>query len=126
MDLTTRILSIKSKLEKDDKIIFTYTGGFYGGQTPFYFVQAIKKLWQENNLPDNIRFLFVGNFVNNIQAIFSEVASIIEVIPQVSHKESIRYMKSSDVLLLFVAKENSDMVIPAKIFLNTLQQKSRF
>ena len=100
------------------KIIFTYTGGFYGERTPKYFVAAINELIEENKLPNNVEFRFIGNYFSEIQEILKGIKKreIVKIIPQLSHKESIEKLLESDVLMLFIAKEKSEIIVPAKVF----------
>ncbi len=105
---------MKVSSHKKDKLIFTYTGGFYGERTPKFFVEALLKI--KDRLPKNVEFKFVGNYHSEIIKILQKVPEFIKIIPQVTHKESIRYLLESDFLMLFIAKQNSEIVIPAKLF----------
>ncbi|MDN5354027.1 MAG: hypothetical protein PWQ09_783 [Candidatus Cloacimonadota bacterium] len=98
----------------DDKIIFTYTGGFYGERTPEYFLQALETM----EIPENVVFRFVGNYFKHIKEMFKKSGKKqhLQIIPQVNHRESVRYLQQSDFLLLFIAKHKSEIVIPAKVF----------
>jgi glycosyltransferase involved in cell wall biosynthesis len=108
----------KKQIRKDDKIIFTYTGGFYGQRTPAFFLQAMKELNQEGFLLRNLLIRFVGNYVHarKEEILSYQISDNIDIISQVSHDESIEYLMDSDFLLLFIAKEKSEIVIPAKLF----------
>ena len=99
-------------------IVFTYTGGFYGERTPKYFLQALAELKDSHQLPENVKFQFIGNLQESIQELFyhSEIMKHIILTPQVSHRESVSCLFKSDFLLLFIAKRDSEMVIPAKLF----------
>jgi glycosyltransferase involved in cell wall biosynthesis len=113
-------------LNKDtNTLLFTYTGGFYGERTPAFFMQAIKELNETGELPLNVRFRFVGNYVQSIIDILSvsELKDFIELIPQVTHQKSVEFLLKSDFLLLFVAKRKSEIVIPAKFFEYLAAQK---
>ncbi len=54
--------------------------------------------------------------MNKANDLSQHLADFVELIPQVSHQKSIEYLLSSDFLLLFIAKKNSEIVIPAKLF----------
>ncbi|TSA23972.1 glycosyltransferase [bacterium] len=99
-------------------IVFTYTGGFYGERTPKCFLQALAELEDLHQLPENVKFQFVGNLPVSIRKLFHNSGFMKHIIlsPQVSHKESINYIMQSDFLLLFIAKIDSEIVIPAKLF----------
>jgi len=117
--------NFNKKIIKKDKIIFTYTGGFYGERTPYYFLRSLDILCEKNLLPDNVEFRFIGNYLKNISDMFNNVKckKNLKIIPQVSHKESIKYLLESNFLLLFIAKKNSEIVLPAKIFEYLASQK---
>jgi len=99
-------------------ITFTYTGGFYGERTPKYFLQALSELKDKQQLPKNVKFRFIGNIPEPIHKLFHKYRMMKYIIltPQVSHIESVNYLIKSDFLLLFIAKKDSDIVIPAKLF----------
>ena len=100
------------------KIVFTYTGGFYGERTPQYFLQALAELKDLHQLPGNVKFQFVGNLSESIRKSFyhSGVMKHIILTSQVSHRESVRCLLQSNFLLLFIARRDSKIVIPAKLF----------
>lgn len=104
--------------KENDKIIFTYTGGFYGERTPYYFLKVLEKMLDKNLLPLNIEFRFVGNYFKDIMQMLENkrLRSILAVIPQVTHKKSVKYLIQSDFLMLFIAKKDSEIILPAKIF----------
>jgi glycosyltransferase involved in cell wall biosynthesis len=106
----------KNSRKTNQLITFTYTGGFYGERTPLYFFQAVRELQQAGKLAANIRFRFVGNYLKSIYEMAEKIDGCIEFIPQVSHQKCIEYLLASDFLLLFIAKRNSEIVIPAKLF----------
>lgn len=110
--------NIKHRVISEKKIIFTFTGGFYGDQTPQYFLAAITELTDRQKLPENLEIRFVGNYFNDVLAVFSKYKNLdfIKIIPQVSHRESISYQRESDFLLLFIAEKNSEMIVPQKMF----------
>jgi len=103
---------------QSQEIVFTYTGGFYGERTPEYFLRALVELDNTHQLPRNVKFRFVGNIPEQIYRLFhgSGMMRYIILTSQVSHKESIDCLMKSDFLLLFIAKRDSEIVIPAKLF----------
>ena len=100
--------------KKNKKIIFTYTGGFYGERTPKYFLNSLLKI--KDFLKGKVEFRFIGNYHTDIMKMFKDFPNLIKVIPQVTHDKSISYLYESDFLMLFIAKKNSEIVIPAKLF----------
>ena len=107
-----------SILNQSQDIVFTYTGGFYGERTPKYFLQALAELENTRQLPDNVKFQFVGNLSEHINRLFlnTEILKHIILTPQVSHMKSIRCLLESTYLMLFIAKRDSEIVVPAKLF----------
>ncbi len=106
------------KREDERKIIFSYTGGFYGERTPYFFLDVLKELLKKKLLPDNIEFRFIGNYFKDIEKMLKDnrLRKVIKIVTQVSHQESIVHLLQSDFLLLFIAKRKSEIVLPAKIF----------
>ncbi len=104
----------KTMKKNTDKIIFTYTGGFYGERTPKYFIEAVDLI--KDKIKDKVKFRFVGNYHKNILKMLNSLPELIEVIPQVTHRKSIKYLSESDYSMLFIAEKKSDIVIPAKLF----------
>lgn len=104
--------------KQNRKTIFAYTGGFYGKRTPFFFLQALRELSSEKKIMDSVQFQFVGNLVHSIQNQFQtfQPDNLISLIPQVDHQTCINYLIQADFLLLFIAKNDSEIVIPAKLF----------
>ncbi|MDY6915421.1 MAG: glycosyltransferase family 4 protein [Candidatus Cloacimonadota bacterium] len=105
----------KNQVKKEaGKIVFTYTGGFYGERTPKYFLQAL----EEMQIPPNVVFRFVGNYFSDIKQLFANCnkKEQLQLFPQVNHMQSVQYLQKSDFLMLFIAKRDSEIVIPAKVF----------
>ena len=102
--------------QKNDKLVFTYTGGFYGNRTPIHFIKALEALNSENKIPEQVIFRFIGNYPQKIKQILHNKRLNIQLIPQVTHQQCIKYLLESDVLLLFIAADKSEIVIPAKVF----------
>ncbi len=107
-----------TSVSDNKKLIFTFTGGFYEERTPEYFLNALLQLKEENLIPDHVEFRFIGNYVREIEEMLSikVLQKWIKIIPQVEHKKSIKYLLESDILLIFLASQNSHFVIPAKLF----------
>ncbi|MBN2018283.1 MAG: glycosyltransferase family 4 protein [Candidatus Cloacimonetes bacterium] len=101
-----------------NKIIFTYTGGFYGERSPAFLIKALEELKESRILPENVLFRFFGNISDSIREEFehSKIKDHIQLTSQVSHKDSIKELLESDFLLLFIAKYKGELVIPAKLF----------
>jgi len=90
---------------KNNKLTFVYSGSLYGNRNPEYLIRALERLKLERlDLYNFIHFRFVGrigqSILDRIQS--SSVNSIIDQIIYVKHKESISYLKSSDISLLII------------------------
>jgi len=104
--------------KKSSKVIFSYVGGFYGNQTPKYFIKALEELKNENKLPSDLEINFVGNFFREVEELLQKTTlnGHINIIPQVPHKKAIEYMLSSHVLLLFISSVKGSGVVAGKVF----------
>ena len=98
----------------DGKIRFTFAGHFYGGQSPENFINVLIQMNLESKL-NNAEICFAGNYGSEIEHLF-ERADFIKRIPYLSYAEYIDKLIESDVLLLFIASENSDMILTQKLF----------
>ncbi|MEA1973581.1 MAG: hypothetical protein U9N34_09895, partial [Candidatus Cloacimonadota bacterium] len=112
--------------KNEDKFIFSYIGNFYTLRTAKYFIEAIEELDEENKLPDHVIFRFVGNYFPREKKLFanSKVSHLLEIIPQVTHSEAIKYQFSSDVLLLFISSKSGAFFITGKVFEYLRTQKT--
>lgn len=117
--------AVLPKKAKRNVIEFFYMGGFYGLQTPKYFISVLDELLSESSLPDNVRVTFVGNYFYEVTQLLKNCRArkIIDVVPQISHKQVIEKMLSADVLILFVATHKGKGVIPGKLFEYLRSQK---
>ncbi|MEW6620713.1 MAG: glycosyltransferase, partial [bacterium] len=105
-----------------EKFTMSYIGSFYRGRTPEYFLKALTELIEENQgIEKEISVIFLGEIleeeyktlVNGFK--WDKILKIINWLP---HNEAIRYMSSSDVLLLFIQKQGNmtDYIVTGKIF----------
>ncbi|MFA5498519.1 MAG: glycosyltransferase family 4 protein [Candidatus Cloacimonadia bacterium] len=99
-------------------VTFSYLGNLYGQRSPKYFLRALKELNDSKRLPSNIRVKFIGNYhIDTLRQLQDEsLGSIVEIVPQVPHKEAIRIMLDSDVLLLFIPTKDGKGVLTSKVF----------
>ena len=106
------------------KFNITYTGIFYKERSPKDFLLAVAELLKEKpELKNDIVIRFVGQLDNpgdadNYNILKSlKLGPVVELIPYVSHKESIRYLSSANVLLLIVDQvKNNEGIMTGKIF----------
>lgn len=116
----------RSKPVQPGKFKITYTGTFYTRRTPKYFLLALKKLFDKNeSLRACIKVTFVGelgfdatenkhNF-DHIRELGLENEVILPGL--VSHRESLRYILDSDLLLLIGGDMEQDGIFaPIKLF----------
>jgi glycosyltransferase involved in cell wall biosynthesis len=106
--------------QSHEKFTVTYTGSMYGRRNPASFLRAVSDLVREGTVNDKkIKLKFVGRFGAEVQAMFnaSSLQSVIEVVPYVTHSESIQQLLKADCLLLVVdeSKESSE-IVPGKVF----------
>ncbi|MFQ5604461.1 MAG: glycosyltransferase family 4 protein [bacterium] len=83
----------------------TYSGSLYGPRHPEYLLQALESLQKEKpKLLEKFCLRFIGRLgkpiLERIQV--SPVRRLIEVVPYLTHKESLAYLLASDVLLLII------------------------
>jgi glycosyltransferase involved in cell wall biosynthesis len=105
---------------RNDKFTLTYTGSLYGRRNPKSLFEAIEKLIAEGKVnKDDLRFVFVGRFGDEVLEMFAEASfsDCIEKVGYVAHSESISYLLQSEALLLIVdeAKE-SEEIVPGKVY----------
>jgi hypothetical protein len=110
------------KIQKKENNVFTitYTGSLYGRRNPSSLFSAVEELIKENKVDvQKIKFLFVGRFGQEVEEMFGGVsfADRIETVGYVPHKESIKYLMKSDLLLLIVdeSKESKE-IVPGKVY----------
>jgi len=94
--------------EQNDKFTLTYTGLIYGNTSPETVFKALSGLLDEKKAdPEKIKIRFVGRFKegNLIQmAKAHNVFEVMEILPYMSHRESIKKLMASDALLLLLGK----------------------
>lgn len=128
-NMRDKTTTIPSGFDKDDfkepilshrnKFRITYTGSFYAAQHPGNFLSAMRELLEEGRIPvEEVELVFVGRtrragFVNCEGTILDKVTRHVGF---VSHKEAVRYLRGTDVLLLIVSPERGKENIPGKTF----------
>ena len=103
-----------------EQFTVVYTGSMYGRRNPATFLRALEELVQEGKVNErNIQLKFVGRFGAEVKSMLNATTlrNAIEVVPYVTHSESIQYLLKADCLLLIVdeSKESSE-IVPGKIF----------
>lgn len=100
------------------KRIIRYLGTFNGNRTVKYFSTALFELIEEGYCFNNLCFEFYGNFDSETAQYLSisKEDSLIKILPQIPHQESINKICSAEVLLLFISSEDGQGVLTGKIF----------
>ena len=112
-------LNLKA-FQRTKKFTMTYTGSLDGVRNPEPLICALELLHrEESNLANNLKVKFVGRIADPIlrRIESSCVKPLIEIVPFVTHQESLQHMLASDVLLILV--KDSDVnraMISAKLF----------
>jgi glycosyltransferase involved in cell wall biosynthesis len=105
-----------------DKFTVTYTGFFYGVQSPEYFFEALEIILKNNLIPeDEIQFLWAGRdapFVQNLMKHY-HIENICNYIGLVSKKEADELLYRSQMLLFVIGysdKISLKSTLTGKIF----------
>ena len=102
----------------DTPVRIRYVGNFFGHRTIEPFIKALSEMKAENSLPESVKFEFIGNyFIETLKLLKTEeLAGFIDIIPQVDHPKAVDYMRTADLLLLFVPTADGDDFVPGKVF----------
>jgi glycosyltransferase involved in cell wall biosynthesis len=106
-----------------DFFVLTHAGTFYGPRSPLPIFEALSRLQKESNeMIKHFRLQLIGmteydgERIEDIAKRFG-LDSLVKVIPTLSKKKALGYMKGSNALLLVGFKgKNSDIQIPGKFF----------
>jgi hypothetical protein len=106
--------------KRNEKFTLTYTGSMYGRRNPASLFAAVEKLIAEKKIsPDKFLLRFIGRFGTEVQEMFDSASfkGSIEIIGYIPHKESIKYLMLSDLLLLVVDEsKESEEIVPGKVY----------
>ena len=106
------------KPEAENIFTVTHAGTFYKKRTPFEFLRALSALINEKKISlTQIHIRLIGRC--DRERIQEEInclglTSCVDLIPQVSHEESLRAIAASDLLLLI--QPETSLQIPGKVF----------
>ena len=99
-----------------EKFVITFVGTIGMQFGIAHFVSAVKKLIaQHNDIPVEVRFV-VKTDVETKQLLESQLGSHLHLVGYVSHKESVRYICSSQLLLLVIPQGENYGTVPGKTF----------
>jgi glycosyltransferase involved in cell wall biosynthesis len=115
----------EDKREDNDKYIFSYIGIFYKDRNPEIFFMAFEKIFKERpELKNKVEIRIIGMSNNytgyGIQDVEKAVSKYgleenVKLIPPVSYKESLRYMKLSDCLIVLDLNIPQSPFLPSKV-----------
>jgi len=109
--------------EPGKEYLFSYVGAFYKERNPEILFKIFSRLKQNKNIR-KFKFRLIGGV--NEYAGYSEselkkkikeygLEEIVEIIPTVSHRESLRYMVESDCLITIDANFSNSPFLPSKV-----------
>lgn len=87
------------------RFTITYTGSLYGPRNPETLLMALEELLQERpEIGRQLKLRFVGRIGKAIEEMLRKPGwdSMVEIVPYVSHQESIGYLLGSDAALLII------------------------
>jgi glycosyltransferase involved in cell wall biosynthesis len=115
----------EARREDKDKYIFSYIGIFYKDRNPEIFFTAFQKIFKEHpELKNKIEIRIIGMSNNytgyGIKDVEKAVVKYgleenVKLIPPVSYKESLRYMKLSDCLIVLDLNIPKSPFLPSKV-----------
>ena len=99
-----------------DKFYITYVGTMADSYKPSVFFEALAKVIQQNNI-EHLVFRFVGSVPVSIKEKLNELGINSEFIGHVAHQEAVRYMLSTDLLLLVIPDApGAEGILTGKLF----------
>lgn len=104
--------------EEGREFIITYTGTIADSYNPQIFFHALKKI-SDMNAGIKFRLRFIGNPSSSLLEYADSISlsGVTEVIPTVTHEESIKYLLSSSALLLVIPEISNDKgILTGKLF----------
>ena len=104
---------------RNGKITVRYLGSFYGNRTPFPLLEALRKMLKTSpELLKHVHVEFIGGIPSRMlrhPLIKSLPDGLVNFLPSVSYKESLRLMKESDLLLVIDAPASLSVFLPSKL-----------
>jgi glycosyltransferase involved in cell wall biosynthesis len=101
-----------------EKLIFRYIGNFYGIRTPVPLLQAVARLKELYPvIAEKCEFKCVGGVQHDVDALKCRYGIGSEVMfdPPVNYVESLRLMKTADVLMTIDAIGEGEVCLPSKL-----------
>lgn len=105
-------------INEENTCYIRYFGTFNANRKVNYFIKALEELLDEGYLFSNLKIEFYGVFTADQLKLFHNQSfkDIITVFKPISHKDAIKKMCGSDVLLLFISSKDGKGVLTSKIF----------
>lgn len=101
-----------------DAFVMAYFGNIYARRTLAKYFAALRSLRDSGALPPNTRVKLYGNFfretLKDIEQ--SGIGDMIEVIPQLEHRDALQAMLDADVLLLTLNSSGPRGTLSSKVF----------
>ena len=106
---------------RDDRFVVSYTGNFFGRQSPQSFLAAVTRLMERRpDIPGLMRIRFVGGIKAEDHAVIDasqQLSSMVERIPFMDYRDVLAEQAAADLLLLYVAPgHGSAGVFTGKVF----------
>ncbi len=104
----------------NSKFTIAYIGSMYGLHSPVPFLQGLSLLYKESpGLVEKIDVVFVGPGGDEYKDIAKDlkITDIVRFLGPLSHRDALRWMMSSDLLLVTLTGEKTmSLFIPCKVF----------
>lgn len=100
------------------EIELAYFGAMYARRSLKHLYRAILEIREMGCLPQNLRIRLYGNFFIEARQEIAEsgIEDIIEVVPQLGHREAIQKMGSASLLLLLINSNSPFGTLTSKVF----------
>jgi len=95
-----------------------YFGNIYARRSLRHFYAALRRLREENALPAGTRVKLYGNFFRETlrEVEQSGIQDLIDIIPQLSHREALVAMRNSSALILVINSSSPRGTLTSKVF----------
>ena len=111
---------LKANKDKNEKFTVVYTGSMYGKRNPYFLLDTVSGLVSSGKVnQEKLKFIFVGRCGAEILDYISRspINNSIELVPYVTHSQSISYLLRADAMLLLIDEDKySKMILSGKVF----------
>ena len=106
----------KEEIKSEDKFYITYVGTIADSYKPTVFFETLAMVIKQNNI-EHLVFRFVGSVPVSIKEKLNELGINSEFIGHIAHKEAVRYMLCTNLLLLVIPDApGADGILTGKLF----------